>query len=220
MECSVNGEIKYLKYDELKDHWKYFYLVKEREEFRNNTFENMKKAMEKAYPGDPIIYPVFDEKLPELLLKFSGDHIIVTNKDLGFSFDKYLLLSSAKKRDKKEKEYGVIFEGDYKDCFGTLTHGGFRIEANINHPFVRLVNRNIDKFKGDDKKEHEFFIEKLLRMKTLGEFLMPLKEIQKIQKYLLDFYMEKGILTQEEAGIYILTERDFCPYDMGEDFLK
>jgi hypothetical protein len=78
----------------------------------------------------------------------------------------------------------------------------------------------MDKFKGEDKKEHEFFIDKLLSMKTLDDYLMPLKEIQRIQKYLLDFYVEKGILSKEEAERYILTEKDFCPYDMGEDFLK
>jgi hypothetical protein len=50
--------------------------------------------------------------------------------------------------------------------------------------------------------------------------LKPLKEIQRIQKYLLDFYVEKGILTNEEAERYVLTEKDFCPYDMGADFLK
>jgi hypothetical protein len=219
-ECSVNGETKYLRYNELKDRWKYFYLVKEKSRFRNNTSEDMKKAMENAYPEDPIIYSVFNEKLADLLRVFSGEHIIVTNKELGFSFDKHPLLPSAEKRDKKEKDYGVIFEGDYKDCFGTLTTESFRIEPNFNHPFIRLVNKNRDKFKGEDKKEHEFFIEKLLRMKTLGEYLMPLKEIQEIQKYLLDFYVEKRILTKEEAEGYVLTEKDFCPYDMGEDFLK
>ncbi|MBA7524363.1 hypothetical protein ES705_16501 [subsurface metagenome] len=50
--------------------------------------------------------------------------------------------------------------------------------------------------------------------------LMPLKEIQRIQKYLLDFYVEKGILTKEEVERYLLTEKDLCPYDMGKDFLK
>ena len=49
---------------------------------------------------------------------------------------------------------------------------------------------------------------------------MPLKKIQRIQKHLLDFYVEKGILTKEEVEMYVLTEKDFCPYDMGEDFLK
>ncbi|MCK4731013.1 MAG: hypothetical protein KAT65_01020, partial [Methanophagales archaeon] len=219
-ECSVNGATKYLRYNELKDRWKYFYLVKEKSTFRNNTSEDMEKAMENAYPEDPIIYSVFDEKIPELLLIFSGEHIIVTNKESGFSLDKYFLLPSVEKRDKKEKEYGFTFEGDYKDCFGTLTTESFRIEPNFNHPFIRLVNKNRDKFKGEDKKEHEFFIDKLLGMKTLGEYLRPLKEIQEIQKYLLDFYVEKGVLTKEEAERYVLTEKDFCPYDMDEDFLK
>jgi hypothetical protein len=41
-----------------------------------------------------------------------------------------------------------------------------------------------------------------------------------IQKYLLDFYVEKGILTKKEAESYLLTETDFCPYDMGDNFLK
>ena len=217
-ECSVNGEIKYLNYGELKDCWKYFYQIRGKENFRNNTSKKMKNAIEKAYPEDTIIYSVFDEKLPKLLLEFSGEHIIVTNKELEFSFDKYLLLPSAKKSD--NGEYGVIFEGDYKDCFGTLTTESFRLELNINHPFIRLVNKNIDKFKGDDKKEHEFFIDKLIEMRTLEGYLMPLREIQRMQKYLLGFYVEKGILTKEEAERYILTEKDFCPYDMGKDFLK
>jgi polyhydroxyalkanoate synthesis regulator phasin len=52
------------------------------------------------------------------------------------------------------------------------------------------------------------------------EKLRPLKEIQRTQKLLLDFYVEKGILTKEEAERYILTEKDFCPYDMDADFLK
>ncbi|NYT00718.1 MAG: hypothetical protein GKB99_03210 [Methanocellales archaeon] len=30
-----------------------------------------------------------------------------------------------------------------------------------------------------------------------------------MQKYLLDFYVEKGVLTKEEAKIYILKEKDF-----------
>jgi hypothetical protein len=41
-----------------------------------------------------------------------------------------------------------------------------------------------------------------------------------IQKYLLDFYVAKGILTKKEAESYLLTEKDFCPYDVGETFLK
>lgn len=218
-ECSVNGEITYCKYDELKDHWKYFYYLIIRERFRNITPEDMKKQMGKAYPEDLIIYSVYGEKLPTLLLLFSPEHIIVTNNKLGFSFDKYLLVPSVEKRDKKEVEYGVIFEGDYKDCFGTLTSASYRIEPNINHPFTRLVNRNRDRFKGEDKKEHEFFIEKLLEMKE-ENYLMPLKDIQNIQRSLLDFYVEKEILTREEAARYILTEKDFCPYDIGKDFLK
>ena len=219
-ECFVSGERKYLKYNELKDCWKYFYLISSRELFQSDIFENRKKAIEKAYPEDPIIYGVFNEKLSKLLLEFSGERRIVTNKDLGFSFDKHLLLPSVEKRDKKE--YGFTFEGDYKDCFGTLTTQHSRIIPNINHPFIRLVNKNMDKFKGEYKKEHDFFIDKLLDMKYYeGDLvLMPLKEIQRLQKYLLVFYMEKGILIREEAKRYILTEADFCPYDMCEDFLK
>jgi hypothetical protein len=218
-KCSVNGEIEYLAYNELKNRWKYFYHFDE-EKFRKRTSGDMKKAIEKAYPEDPIIYSVVFENLPNLLTEFSGEHIIITNKDLGFSLYKYLLSPPAEKRDKKEKEYGVIFEGDYKNCFGTLTTKRFRLEPNINHPFMRLVNKNIDKFKGNDKKEHAFFSDNLLEMKTLHNYLIPLKEIQRTQKHLLDFYVEKGILTKEEAERYILTEKDFCPYDMGEDFLK
>jgi hypothetical protein len=217
-ECSVNGEIKYLKYNELKDRWKYFYRVEEKK-FRNRTSGDMKKAMEKAYPEDPIIYCVLFENLPGLLIEFSGERIIVTNKELWFSFDKYLLLPSLEKRDKEE--YGLTFEGDYKDCFGTFTSANqLRITPNINHPFIRLINKNMDKFKGVDKSEHKFFIDKLLEMERLNFYLISLKGIQRIQKYLLDFYVEKGLLTKEEAEKYILTEKDFCPYDMGEDFLK
>jgi hypothetical protein len=112
-ECSVNEELKYLTYNELKDSWKYFYFIDEM-----MISEDMKKAIEKAYPEDPIIYPGPPKTLPYLLLEFGGDLIIVTNKELGFSLDKYLLLPSAKKRDKKETAYGLTFEGDYKDCFG------------------------------------------------------------------------------------------------------
>ena len=65
-------------------------------------------------------------------------------------------------------------KGDYKNCFGTLTPGSFQIAPNINHPFIELVKKNRDKFKGEDKKEHEFFIEKLIGMKTLDDYLMPL----------------------------------------------
>jgi len=225
-ECSVNGETKYFKYNELKDRFGYLYLIGPRERFlRSDIRENMKKEIEKAYPEDPIIYSEFDKKSPKLLLEFSGERIIVTNKELGFSLDKYFLLPSVKKKDKKKKEYlfpfegGFPFEGDYKDCFGTLTTESFRIEPNINHPFIRLVNKNIDKFRGEDKEEHEFFIDKLLGMED-GGYLMPLKEIQKIQKHLLDFYVKKRILTKEEAERYVLTEKDFCPYDTGEDFSK
>jgi hypothetical protein len=132
--------------------------------------------------------------------------------------EKYLLVPSAEKRDKGE--YGYIFEGDYKDCFGTLSSDPFLIEININHPFMRLVNKNRDKFKGKDKKDHELFIEKLLELRSVASYLMPLKEIQKIQQLLLDFYVKKRILTKEEAERYVLTEKDFCPYDMGKDFLK
>jgi hypothetical protein len=91
---------------------------------------------------------------------------------------------------------------------------------NINHPFVRFVNKNRDKFKSKDKKEHEFFINKLSEIRVFASYLKPLKEIRRIQKLLLDFYTEKGILTKEEVEMYVLTEKDFCPYDMGEDFLK
>jgi hypothetical protein len=218
-ECSVHGERRYLTYGELKDHWSFFYFLSVgglRKTFRNITPEDMKKAIEKAYPKGPV---VFSGILNDYLLEFSGERIIVTNKQLGFSVDKYLLVPSAEKRDKKEKAYGYTFEGDYKDCFGTLTTQHFRIEPNINHPFIRLVNKNRDKSKGNDKKDHEFFIDKLLNIEEHG-CLKPLKEIQSIQKYLLDFYMEKGILTKEEVEMYVLTEKDFCPYDMGEDFLK
>ena len=212
-ECSVHGEIKYLNYDVLKDRWKYFYLIKGETAFRRDIPENKKKAIKKAYPEDIIIYSALYEKLPELLIEFSGEHIIITNKDLEFSFDKYLLVLSAEKRVKKKKEYGHTFEGDYKDCFGTLVGIGYSITPNLNHPFIRLVNKNIDEFKGKDKKEHEFFIDELLEAHSF-------KKIRRIQKHLLDFYVEKGILTKEEAERYILTEKDFCPYDMGEDFLK
>jgi hypothetical protein len=218
-ECSVNGEIKYLTYNELKERWEYFYCLSFLDivpGFRNSTPQNMREAIEKAYPEDPIMS--HGERLTGLLLIFSGEHIIITNKDLGFSLDKYLLSPPAEKRDKKEKEYGVIFEGDYKDCFGTLTLESHHLEPNINHPFIRLVN--IDKFKGNDKKDHEFLIDNLIRTDTLDHYLIPLKEIQSIQKHLLDFYVEKGILTKKEVEMYILTEKDFCPYDMGEDFLK
>jgi len=68
--------------------------------------------------------------------------------------------------------------------------------------------------------EHAWvLINELLEMKERG-YLKPLKGIKKIQKQLLKFYVEKEILTKEEAERYILTEKDFCPYDMGEDFLK
>jgi hypothetical protein len=214
-ECSVNGKLKYLAYNELKDHWKYFYLIDEM-----MASGDMKKAIEKAYPEDPIIFIYHrpPKTLPDLLLEFGGDQIIVTNKELRFSLEKYLLVPSAEKRDKRA--YGYIFEGDYKDCFGTLSSDPFLIELNINHPFMRLVNKNRDKFKGKDKKDHELLIEVLSRIRSFKSYLKPLKEIQRIQKYLLDFYVEKGILTNEEAERYVLTEKDFCPYDMGADFLK
>jgi HSP90 family molecular chaperone len=216
-KCSIDGETKYLKFDELKHCRRYFYFQKE---FRHNTPKDLKKAIEKVNHEVSIIYSVFDEKLPELLRIFSGEHIIVTNNESGFSFDKYLLVPSVEKRDKRREEYGVIFEGDYKDCFGTLTSASYQIVPNVNHQFMRLVNRNRDKFKGEDKKEHETFIEILLGMKTFDYYLKPLKDIQSVQRYLLDFYVEKGVLTREEAERYVLTEKDFCPYDMGEDFFK
>ncbi len=211
-ECFVNGKLKYLTYNELKDHWKYFYLIDE-----IMTPGDMKKA-EKAYPEDPIVYHGPPKTLPYLLLEFGGDQIIVTNKEFGFSLEKYLLVPSAEKREKRE--YGYIFEGDYKDCFGTLSSDPFLIELNINHPFMRLVNKNRDKFKSKDKKDHELFIEKLLELRSVASYLKPLKEIQRIQQLLLDFYVKKRILTKEEAEMYVLTENDFCPYDMGKEFLK
>ena len=221
-EWFVNGGIKYLTYNELRDlRWKYFYhlcgVVEGK--FKNKTSENIRKAIEKAYPEDPIIQPGYGQ-LPELLLEFSGEQIIVTDKELGFSFDKYLILPSGENGDKKEEVSGFTFEGDYKDCLGTLTPCFHTyIAPNINHPFIRLVDKNIDGFKGEDKKLHEFFIDKLIGMREYS-YLKPLKEIRRMQKYLLDFYVEKGILTNEEAERYVLTEKDFCPYDMGEDFLK
>jgi hypothetical protein len=217
-ECSINGELEYLAYNALKDRWKYYYRVSEEKNFRNNTYEMMRDTIEKAYPEDLIIFFVFAERLPDLLLGFSGEHIIVTNKELCFSFDKYLLLPSLEKRYKEK--YGLTFEGDYKDCFGTLTTSSFRIEPNITHPFIRLINKNMDKFKGEDKQEHMFLIDKLLKMKELNNYLKHLKEIQSIQKHLLDFYTEKGLLTKEEVEMFVLTEKDFCPYDMDKDFLK
>jgi hypothetical protein len=216
-KCSVDGETEYLTYDTLKDRWKFFYsLFLLYRTFHGNTAKDMKNAIEKAYSEGPIIYY---ERLGILSREFSGEHIIVTNKELGFSFDKYLLLSSVEKRDKKKKEKGVTVEGDYKDCFGTLTPGDYFIVLNINHPFVRLANKNRDTFRGEDKKDHEFFIEELLTVRK-RDYLMPLKEIQRIQKHLIDFYMGKGVLSKEEAERYLLTEKDFCPYDMCEDFLK
>jgi hypothetical protein len=224
-ECSVNGKIKYLTYNELKDCWGYFFFIRQpfeeidgKKTFRKNTLKDIKNAVEKAYSEDPVIYSKSQdyEDLTGCLLEFSGDHIIVTNKELKFSFDKFFLLPS----NKEEKEYGFTFEGDYKDRFGTLTNQHLGIAPNINHPFIQLVNKNRDMFTGKDKEDHEFYIETLLEMKTITYYLMPLKEIQSIQKNLLDFYMEKGILTKEEAERYVLTEKDFCPYDMDEDFLK
>jgi len=214
-ECSVNGKLKYLTYNELKDRWKYFYFIDVLK-----TPRDMPETIEKAYPEDLIMtYDVPRSKtLPSLLLQFSGEQIIVTNKELGFNLEKYLLVPSAEKRDKRE--YGYIFEGDYKDCFGTLSFDPFLVELNINHPFTRLVNKNRDKIKGKDKKEHEFFIEKMSEIRHIGSYMEPLKEIQRIQEYLLDFYEENGILTKEEAEKYVLTEKDFCPYDMDKDFLK
>ena len=214
-ECYVNGKLKYRTYNELKDHWKYFYFIDE-----EVTSEDLKKALEKAYPEDPIIYDAPPKTLPDLLRKFGGDLVIVTNKELGHSVEKYLLIPSAGKREKKEKEFAFTFEGDYKDCFGTFESDPFQIVLNINHPFIRLINKNRDKFKGEDKKEHELFIEALSEIRSFGSYLNPLKEIQRTQKLLLDFYVEKGILTKEEVEMYVLTEKDFCPYDMGEDFLK
>jgi hypothetical protein len=73
---------------------------------------DMKNAIEKAYSEDPIII-----NRGHLLLKFGGECIIVTNKELWFSLSKFLLLPSVEKRDKKKKKYGYTFEGDYKDCF-------------------------------------------------------------------------------------------------------
>jgi len=218
--CSVNGNIKYLRYNELKDRRKYFYLIENGgKELRSNTSWNMEKAIEKAYPEDLILY-ISNGYLEVFLQKFRREYqIIVTNKELGFSFDKYLLVSSAEKRHKKEEEYGFTFEGDYKDCFGTLTLATGTIAPNINHPFMRLVNKNIEKIEGKDKKDHDIFIGELLAMYVLG-YLNSLKEIQRTQKLLLDFYVEKGILTKEEVEMYVLTEKDFCPYDMGDDFLK
>ena len=90
---------------------------------------------------------------------------------------------------------------------------------NINHPFTRLINKNIDTLRGEDKNDYKFFIKKLLEMAKYG-YLKPLKEIQSVQKTLFEFCLEKGLLTNEEAEMYILTEKDFCPYDMGDDFLK
>jgi hypothetical protein len=214
-KCFVNGKIKYLTYNELKDRYKFFY---HRPCSQNDSIK--RNAIKKAYPEDPVIYPKGYEKIPLWLLKFSGEQIIVTNKELGFSLDKYLLVPSAEKRDKKEKGYGFTFEGDYKDCFGTVEYPYFgTITPNVNHPFMKLVNKNIDTFRGEDKKDHEFFIDFLLR-KTDRDHLTRLEFIQRTQRYFLDFYVEKGILTKEEVEMYLLTEKDFCPYDMGEDFLK
>jgi hypothetical protein len=227
-ECSVNGEIKYHNYNELKGSWKYFYLIKEIASDQEAFVKIVKKTMEKAFTEDPIIHSPFlmhGDLLPKLLLEFSGDHVIVTNKELGHSFDKILLVPSVEKRDKKGEECGLTFEGDYKNCFGTLATTSYRMAPNINHPFMRLVNKNIDKFSGEDKRNHEYlfyilFSTKVLVEPDIGLGPLPLKEIQRIQKCLLDIYVEKGLLTQEEAERYILTEKDFCPYDMGEDFLK
>lgn len=100
-----------------------------------------------------------------------------------------------------------------------------RLQSNINHPFIRFVNKNRDTFKGGNNEDHEFLIGTLsdtgeggLFGRLLGGYLMPLKEIQRMQKHLLDFYVEKGILTKEEAESYLLTEKDFCLYDMGVAF--
>ena len=223
-ECFVKGESKYLRYNELNGSWKHFhYLFTVLKAFRKNTSKNMKKAIEKAYPRDPLVYSYasYAKELPELLREFSGEHIIVTNKELGFSFDKFLLLPPAERGNKKEYEVtfecGCTFEGDYKDCFGTLTTEGF-IES-INHPFIMLVNKNISTFKGNDKEKHMVLINGLIEMEKRG-YLKPLKEIREMQEHLLNFYVEKGVLTKEEAKRHILTEKDFCPYDMGENFLK
>ena len=182
--------------------------------------------MENAFTEDPIIHSPFlmlGDLLPELLLEFSGDHVIVTNKELGHSFDKILLVPSVEKKDKKGEVCGLTFEGDYKNCFGTITTTSYRMVPNINHPFMRLVNKNIDKFRGEDKRNHEYLFYILFCTRLIGDLdirPLPLKEIQRIQKCLLDIYLEKGLLTQKDAERYILTEKDFCPYDMDEDFLK
>ena len=174
-ECSVKGVIEYLKYVELKDGWGYFYLI-ENEALRNNTFENVKNAIEHAYPEAPIIYSASGEELLELLLNFGEmvakkipkmpfNFIVVTNKVYEFNFLKVLLLPSLVRRDKRG--YGCIFEGDYKNCFGTfLTTSSYAI-PNINHPFMRLVNKNMDTFKGKGKREHKFYIDKMWFSSTL-----------------------------------------------------
>jgi hypothetical protein len=158
-ECSVKGVIEYLKYGELKDMRGYFYLIVNGA-LRNNTFENVKNAIEHAYPEAPIIYSAFGEELLELLLNFGetvakklpkvpSNIIVVTNKVYEFNFLKVLLLPSLERRDKRG--YGCIFEGDYKNCFGTFLITGryaTAISPNINHPFMRLVNKNMDTFKG------------------------------------------------------------------------
>jgi hypothetical protein len=168
-ECSVNGKIKYLTYNELKDCWGYFFFSRQpfeeidgKKTFRKNTLKDIKNAVEKAYSEDPVIYSKSQDygDLTGCLLEFSGDHIIVTNKELKFSFDKFFLLPS----NKEEKEYGFTFEGDYKDRFGTLTNQHLGIAPNINHPFIQLVNKNRDMFTGKDKEDHEFYIETLLEM--------------------------------------------------------
>jgi hypothetical protein len=90
-ECYVNGKLKYRTYNELKNHWKYFYYFIDEEV----TSEDLKKALEKAYPEDLIIYDAPPKTLPDLLRKFGGDLVIVTNKELGHSVEKYLLIPSA-----------------------------------------------------------------------------------------------------------------------------
>ena len=102
--------MRYFTYDALKDRWKFFYsLFLLYRTFHGNTAKDMKNAIEKAYSEDPVIYSKSQdyEDLTGCLLEFSGDHIIVTNKELKFSFDKFFLLPS----NKEEKEYGFIYNG-------------------------------------------------------------------------------------------------------------
>lgn len=162
------------------------------------------------------IYTLFVEELKDVTIK-----TIETSQEVNHSFFKISFSSESKIR-KKDKETPIFdFFGDYSDIFCTrvyqYTLGFGRTVYNKNHRFTKLLFKEIDLADEYKNALYELRKDELIRrlssIPPMGR--IPLSGIQKAQKEFLDPCIEYELIRKEEYDDYILTEKDFAPYDLG-----